>query len=65
MVTAITAIQMDPVCGIQLDPGRSAASSEHAGEMYRFCCRECKASFDMNRDEFVESEGHGRCGRQG
>ena len=71
MATQATTIQTDPVCGIQLEPSRTTATSEHAGKMHHFCCHGCKAQFDENPDGFVgpgSMKGlgaDGRCGRQG
>jgi YHS domain-containing protein len=64
-------MQLDPVCGMPLDSSWATASSAHAGNTHYFCCRGCKAEFDKNPDNFVESEpkkalgGDGPCGRQG
>jgi YHS domain-containing protein len=71
MATQATAVQTDPVCGTQLEPNCTTASSEYAGKRHHFCGRGCKAEFDENPDGFLGSgpmKGlvvDGRCGRQG
>ena len=51
-----TTMEIDPVCGMQVDASR-AASSVHAGKTHYFCCVGCKAKFDKNPNEFAESKG--------
>lgn len=71
MATEAATVQTDPVCGIELEPNRTTASSEHAGRRHHFCSRGCKAEFDENPDGFVRSGSmkalvvDARCGRQG
>ncbi|WP_299332152.1 XdhC family protein [Haloplanus sp.] len=35
----------DPVCGMTVDPADAAASVDHDGETYHFCCGGCAESF--------------------
>jgi len=35
----------DPVCGMTVDPFKAAASIEHAGQLYHFCCKGCAEKF--------------------
>ncbi len=35
----------DPVCGMTIDPATTAASAEHDGQTYYFCCGHCHRSF--------------------
>jgi Cu+-exporting ATPase len=37
--------QRDPVCGMTVDPSRAAATQDHAGKTYYFCCRGCQEKF--------------------
>ena len=37
---------VDPVCGMTVDPGREAGTSERDGVRYYFCSAGCKAKFD-------------------
>lgn len=45
----------DPVCGITVDPAKSAAS-EYQGVTYSFCCAGCKRKFDSAPDHYVASQ---------
>ncbi len=36
---------IDPVCGMQVDPQRTAHHAEHAGTDYHFCSAGCRAKF--------------------
>jgi xanthine dehydrogenase accessory factor len=36
----------DPVCGMTVEAETARHSSEHAGQVYYFCCSGCKRSFD-------------------
>jgi len=54
------------VCGTDIDRATAApdtgygseryppAQTEHAGEIYRFCCSDHKATFETNPARFVE-----------
>ena len=35
----------DPVCGMTVDPASAAASHEHGGKWYYFCCERCREKF--------------------
>lgn len=48
-----SATQRDPVCGMDVDPARAAATSEHNGERYYFCSEECQKTFEANPSEFT------------
>ena len=47
------ATQKDPVCGMDVDPAKAAATSEYAGDRYYFCSEPCKQAFDANPTEFI------------
>ncbi len=44
---------LDPVCGMTVRPERAAATSEHAGVTYYFCCSGCKTKFDADPQRFL------------
>ena len=50
--TAIKA--KDPVCGMQVDKKKAAATSVHKGETYYFCKSGCKAHFDKDPEKLLE-----------
>ncbi len=43
----------DPVCGMDVDPQRAAATSEYKGVTYYFCAPGCKRQFDRDPERFV------------
>lgn len=43
--------QLDPVCGMQVDPATARAQASHRGVTYYFCCSGC-------RDKFVAAPEH-------
>ena len=44
----------DPVCGMEVDPSKAAATSEYRGKRYYFCAPGCKETFDRNPDQYVQ-----------
>ncbi len=54
MMTAETHLpQKDPVCGMNVDPARAAATYEHAGKTYYFCCRSCQEKFRTDPAKYL------------
>ena len=47
----------DPVCGMMIDAGQAAGTSEFGGENYYFCSPVCKGKFDANPAQFARTEG--------
>src|SRR5450755_3404494 len=43
----------DPVCGMTVDPFKAAASIEHAGRLYHFCCKGCAEKFSAHPAKFL------------
>jgi YHS domain-containing protein len=44
---------VDPVCGMELDPGQIEAQSQYQGKAYSFCSTECKRLFDADPEKYV------------
>jgi YHS domain-containing protein len=44
----------DPVCGMNVDPGKSGMKSEYIGKMYYFCSAACKEEFDNEPGKFAK-----------
>ena len=40
--------EIDPVCGMKVAPKKAAASAQHAGRTWYFCCQGCKTKFDAD-----------------
>ena len=44
---------LDPVCGMQVDPAKSAGSFEYKGTKYHFCSVRCLDKFKTDPDSFL------------
>jgi len=52
-ITPVRKIQKDPVCGMTVDPFKAAASIEHDGHLYHFCCKSCAEKFRSDPVKFL------------
>ncbi len=43
----------DPICGMDVDEKKAAATSIHKGTTYYFCSKGCKAAFDKNPEKYL------------
>ena len=43
----------DPVCRMQIDSEKAAATSEYKGQTIYFCAPGCKAKFDQNPEKYA------------
>lgn len=43
----------DPVCGMQIDEKKAAATSEHQGRKVYFCSPGCKTKFDQSPAQYA------------
>ena len=50
----------DPVCGMQVEEGRAAGTSEHGGQTYYFCSAGCKQKFDSDPEKYSGGGGEGQ-----
>jgi Cu+-exporting ATPase len=46
-------MQVDPVCGMQVDPAKAAGTSEYQGTTYYFCAPVCKRKFEANPQQYL------------
>src|SRR5262245_13041476 len=46
--------ERDVVCGMTVDPARSAGTSEYRGKTYYFCGKGCKAKFDSDPERYLK-----------
>jgi Cu+-exporting ATPase len=44
----------DPVCHMSVSEDKPGAKENFNGKTYFFCSNKCKATFDKNRDKFME-----------
>jgi len=47
---------IDPVCKMEVDENKAAATSEYKGKKYYFCAPGCKKAFDQNPEKYVTEE---------
>jgi len=45
----------DPVCGMEVDEKKAAATSKYKGKTYYFCAPGCKKAFDSNPGKYLKS----------
>ncbi|HEY3380426.1 MAG TPA: efflux RND transporter periplasmic adaptor subunit [Vicinamibacterales bacterium] len=53
--------QIDPVCGMSVDPERARGAGQtlsHAGRMYYFCSRQCRERFETNPGSYTSEHDH-------
>ena len=51
-----TTKERDPVCGMAVDPARTAHTTEHAGKKYYFCCSGCAAKFRATPGKYLQAD---------
>jgi YHS domain-containing protein len=44
---------VDPVCGMDVEPDKAAATSEYEGQTYYFCAEMCKTKFDADPEKYL------------
>jgi YHS domain-containing protein len=44
---------IDPVCKMEVEDGKAAATSEYKGNTYYFCAVGCKKAFDQNPEKYL------------
>lgn len=51
----------DPVCGMDVDEKKAAATATHQGKTYYFCAVGCKNAFEKNPQKYLggQAAGHG------
>ena len=47
---------IDPVCKMEVEKDKAAATSEYKGETYYFCALGCKKAFDQNPEKYLTGE---------
>ena len=47
-------MEKDPVCGMNVDPGKAAGTSIYEGRTYYFCSPGCKAKFDAQPQSYAK-----------
>ncbi len=52
-IGATCKIDRDPVCGMNVDPAKAAASVEHEHRLYHFCCKGCAEKFKADPQKYL------------
>jgi len=47
---------IDPICGMEVDEEKAAATYEYGGRTYYFCAVGCKEKFAQDPGKFVKEE---------
>ena len=50
---------IDPVCGMQVDPATAAAQTRYNGIEIYFCAEECKKTFDAQPQSYTLTQRKG------
>jgi YHS domain-containing protein len=50
----VSRVAKDPVCGMDVDEKKAAATSVYKGETYYFCAEVCKKKFDHDPGKYVK-----------
>ena len=46
-------LEIDPVCGMEVDPQNAAGSYEHEGKTYYFCSQGCLEDFREDPESYL------------
>jgi Cu+-exporting ATPase len=46
----------DPVCNMNVDEKKAAATSVYKGKTYYFCAKVCKEKFDKGPEKYISKE---------
>ncbi|OGP26257.1 MAG: YHS domain-containing protein [Deltaproteobacteria bacterium GWA2_57_13] len=44
----------DPVCGMQVDEKKAAATANYQGQTYYFCAEACRRAFEKDPDKYLK-----------
>src|SRR5436190_13893386 len=47
-------VEIDPVCGMAVDPARAAGQADHGGRRYYFCCARCRERFVADPGRYLK-----------
>ena len=56
---------IDPVCGMEVDPGATGLVAIYQGHSYWFCADGCREAFEANPKKYLESKPARRKGLLG
>ncbi len=44
----------DPVCGMEVEEGKAAATAVYQGKTYYFCAQACKQAFEKAPEKYLQ-----------
>ena len=50
-------IHVDPVCGMEVNPGSTRLVANYQGHSYWFCNESCRHSFENNPKKYLDRKG--------
>ncbi len=53
---------IDPVCGMEVDPGKTRLVAIYQGHSYWFCSEDCREAFEANPRKYLEVKPEKRKG---
>src|SRR6516162_1297148 len=57
MQPAQSSVEIDPVCGMTIDPTTSSRHHTHGGRLYHFCSARCQTKFAEQPEKFLSLQG--------
>ena len=54
---------IDPICGMEVEPGNAAGKHVYNGQTYYFCSHHCLAKFKEDPEKFLKSPARRPCAR--
>jgi Cu+-exporting ATPase len=57
MQPAQSSVEIDPVCGMTIDPTTSSRRRTHGGRLYHFCSARCQTKFAEQPETFLSLHG--------
>jgi len=51
---SMTEAIVDPVCGMEVEPGKTRLVAVYQGHSYWFCSLKCREAFEMNPRKYLE-----------
>ena len=55
-ISASVPREKDPVCGMMVDPQKSAGNVVHKGQTYYFCSARCAQRFEQDPEKFLAAQ---------
>ena len=49
-------LELDPVCGMTVEPARAKSRVGHANKTYSFCCEGCAKKFSAEPAKYLNSK---------